>query len=282
MFRNHILKLIALMITIVLLYSTFNLPSAYAKFDKKRMYITNLVIPAAIAGFRAHYEGTSIKKAVLQALLGGYIMQEGFKCAAKMEEENTLYAWRTKLMINLGASICESAGYDKFKFRMDVGPVWLVTEDRKLKVKLGINSVIAPIIQLADGSKFDAKNSLKYGTFVFKRGRHADGTLKGSNALAYSQANLFVTGSDGRHSGHEMIHTYQYRRNAIYPIQISNVWPEFTLKYFKPDKWVDDTGWFVNWMLQCGWADWRNKNKEFDIPLEQEAYYMEKRHRVIK
>lgn len=254
----------------------FNIPKVYAKFDQKRMNITNIAIPAGMAALRAHYEGTSIKKAIIQAIFGGYIMQESLKSAAKIEEKSAWYAWETKIMFNLGASLCESAGLEKFTFKMDVGPFWIINEDNNIKVKLGINGVVAPIFHLADGSKFDYKQSLKYGTFVFERASKSNGNLFGSNSLAYSTANTFVTNYDGNHSGHELIHTYQYRRNCLYPIQIGDYWPSFTTKYFKEDKWVDDTGWFLNWGLQCGWASWRNKDKDFDIPLEQEAYYMER------
>lgn len=253
-----------------------DIPTAYAKFSEKRLYITNIAIPAGMAALRAHYEGTSIKNAIIQAIFGGYIMSESLKSAAKLEEKTTLQAWQTKLMFNLGASLCESAGLEKFTFKMDIGPVWLVSEENDLKFKLGINGVIAPIFHLLDGSKFDHKQSLKYGTFVFERKSEKDGRLYGSDALAYSTANTFVTNKNGNHSGHELIHTYQYRRNNLYPIQIGDYWPEFTTKYFKEDKWIDDTGWFLNWSMQCGWAKWRHKNKDFDIPLEQEAYYMEK------
>lgn len=254
----------------------FNIPKAYAKFDEKRMCVTNIAIPAGMAALRAHYEGTSIKKAVIQAIFGGYIMQESMKNAAKLEEKSAWYAWETKLMFNLGASLCESAGLEKFTFKMDVGPVWIINEGNDVKFKLGINGVAAPIFHFLDGSKFDYKQSLKYGTFVFERGSKKNGNLLGSDALAYSTANTFVTNYNGNHSGHEVTHTYQYRRNCLYPIQIGDYWPDFTTKYFKEDKWVDDTGWFLNWGLQCSWAKWRHKDKNFDIPLEQEAYYLEK------
>ena len=198
------------------------------------------------------------------------------KRAAKIEEKSALYAWETKLMFNLGASLCESAGYKDFTFKMDVGPVWIINQGNDIKFKFGINGVMAPILHLTQGSKFDYKKSLKYGTMVFEKKQKKNGNLYGSNALAYSTANTFVTNHDGNHSGHELIHTYQYRRNCLYPIQIGDYWSEFTTKYFKEDKWVDDTGWFLNWSLQCGWASWRNKDKDYDIPLEQEAYYMER------
>lgn len=263
-------------IKLVGFWYVFDLPSAYAKFDQKRMYITNIAIPVGMAALRAHYEGTSIKDAIIQAVFGGYIMQESMKRAAKLEEKPSWYAWETKFMFNLGASLCESAGYEKFTFRMDIGPVWLVSEGDKVKFKLGINSTISPIIHLIEGSKFDHRQSLKYGTFVFERDTDRIGRLRGSQALAYSTANTFTTNKLGNHSGHEIIHTYQYRRNSLYPIQIGDYWPEFTTKYFKEDKWVDDTGWAINWAMQCSWARWRGKNKDFDIPLEQEAYGMEK------
>lgn len=261
------------------MYFVFNLPTAYAKFDKKRLYITNIAIPTGMAALRAHFEGTSIKKAIIQSLFGGYIMHESMKRAAKIEEKNALYAWETKIMFNLGASLCESAGYKDFTFKMDVGPIWIINKGNDIKFKLGINGVVAPILHLAEGSKFDYKKSFKYGTMVFEKRQKKNGNLYGSNALAYSTANTFVTNHNGSHSGHELIHTYQYRRNCLYPIQIGDYWPKFTTKYFKEDKWVDDTGWFLNWGLQCGWASWRNKDKDYDIPLEQEAYYMERYRR---
>jgi hypothetical protein len=267
------------LIKIFALICVCNLPKAYAKFGEKRLYITNMAIPAGMAALRAHFEGTSIKKAILQAVFGGYIMQESLKRAAKIEEKSAWYAWETKLMFNLGASLCESAGKDKFTFRMDIGPVWLISEDKDVKFKLGINGVIAPLFHLSEGSSFDYKQSLKYGTLVFDRKSKQNGNLYGSNALAYSTANTFVTNYNGNHSGHELIHTYQYRRNCLYPIQIGDYWPEFTEKYFKEDKWVDDTGWFLNWSMQSAWASWRDKNRDYDIPLEQEAYYMEKYRR---
>ena len=273
------LFLVTLVIKIIGVYFVADFSAAFAKFDEKRMLITNIAIPVGIAALRAHYEGTSIKKAVIQAVFGGYIMNEGLKGAAKLQEKSSWYAWENKLLFNLGASLCESAGYEKFTFRMDVGPVWIIHEDNKLKFKLGINGIVSPLIHIIEGSKFDYKQSLKYGTMVFERNTDKSGHLIGTDALAYSTANTFTTNHDGEHSGHELVHTYQYRRNAIYPIQISDFYPEFTTKYFKDDKWVDDTGWFVNWGLQCGWADWRDKNRSFDIPLEEEAYYMERKYR---
>lgn len=281
MFRKNLKKvfIVTLGIKLVTIVFAFNLPIALARFSDKRMYLTNIVIPAGIAALRAHYKGTSVRKAVVQAVFGGYIMQESLKKATKVQERSSWYAWKTKIMFNLGASLCESAGEEEFKFRMDVGPVWVIHENRKFKYKLGINGVISPLIHLAEGSSFDYKQSLKYGTLVFERKADKYGHLTGTDALAYSTANTFTTNPNGEHSGHEIIHTYQYRRNVIYPINLSSLWPEFQTKYFKDDKWVDDTAWAVNWGLQCGWANLKNKNKSFDIPLEEEAYFMENKYR---
>ncbi len=281
MFTTHRAKRVAsfLLICIVTTILGMGIKTTYARYSEKRMMITNIAIPVAIAAWRAHFEGTSMKRAIIQAACGGLIMQEGMKRATKLEERGSMYAWGTKLIVNLGASLCESAGYDKFSFRMDVGPVWIVQEDSKFKFKLGICSLISPIVHFAQGSKFDAKQSLKYGTFVFERRTNRFGQLIGTDALAYSTGNTFTTNKDGNHSGHEMVHTYQYRRNTIYPIQVSDFWPKFKTKYFKEDKWVDDTGWFINWQLQRGWANLNNKSTSFEIPLEEEAYYMERKYR---
>ena len=138
MFKKLIKHLIIFSCTIKVigLFFVFNLPTAYAKFDQKRLYITNIAIPAGMAALRAHFEGTSIKKAIIQSIFGGYIMQESMKRAAKIEEKDSMYAWETKLMFNLGASLCESAGYEKFTFKMDIGPVWLINEGNDIKFKL--------------------------------------------------------------------------------------------------------------------------------------------------
>ncbi|EKD82306.1 MAG: hypothetical protein ACD_39C01371G0003, partial [uncultured bacterium] len=45
------------------------------------------------------------------------------------------------------------------------------------------------------------------------------------------------------------------------------------------DDWVDDTAWSMNWGLQCAWADATGRSKDFDIPMEKEAYYLEQRYR---
>ncbi len=253
-------------------------PSAKAhEFTEKEIALLNIGIPAAIAGIRAYHSGESIEKAVMQAAFGGYIMQQGFKQAPKLENKTAWQAWQAKLMVNLGASLAESAG-DRFVFRMDVGPVWVIADAGTIKIKPALNAVIAPIVHLAEGSKFDLKRSLKYGTMAFKRGLASDGTLNGSGALAYSNANTFTTDSNGSHAGHEMVHTFQYRRDAMYPVNISSLIPGVAEKL--GDGWVDDTSWSINWGMQCAWADQNGKSKDFDIPMEKEAYYLEQKYRL--
>ncbi|MBQ2594080.1 MAG: hypothetical protein II567_12465, partial [Candidatus Riflebacteria bacterium] len=89
------LLILSCTIKIIGLFFVFNLPTAYAKFDQKRLYITNIAIPTGMAALRAHFEGTSLKKAIIQSIFGGYIMQESMKRAAKIEEKSALYAWET-------------------------------------------------------------------------------------------------------------------------------------------------------------------------------------------
>jgi len=245
-------------------------------FSDKELAITSIGIPAALAALRAHYNGTSVKKAVIQAAFGGYLMQEGFKMAPKLEEKATWYAWQAKVMVNLGASLAESAGED-FVYRMDIGPVWLIADGRHLKFRPGINAVIAPVVHFIEGSRLDLGRSLKYGTLAFERSSRKDGTLNGTGALAYSNANTFTTNHDGEHSGHELVHTFQYRRDAMSPLRIGNLVSGLEKRI--GDDWVDDTGWSINWGLQCGWAEYNKKSKDFDIPLEKEAYYLEKTYR---
>jgi len=245
-------------------------------FSDKELAVTNICIPAALAGLRAHFNGTDIKKAMIQAAFGGLLMQEGFKIAPKLEEKPAWQAWKAKILVNLGASLAESAG-DDFVYRMDIGPVWMIVKDRTIRFKPALNAVIAPVVHLFEGSKPDWGRSLKYGTFAFERSSSRDGTLNGTGALAYSNANTFTTNKSGAHSGHELVHTFQYRRDAMSPLRLGNLISGLDERL--GDNWVDDTGWSIGWGLQCGWAELYDKSKDFDIPLEKEAYYLEKKYR---
>ncbi len=244
-------------------------------FGEKEVALINMGIPAIQAGIRAHRRGTNIGKAVLQALFGGYIMQQGFVLAPNNEKAPAWKAWRSKIMVNLGASLAESAG-EEFKFRMDIGPFWFLADKEGFEFKPGINSSIAPVIHIFEGSKIDWGNSFKYGTMAFKRPANYDGTINSSGALAYSNANTFTTNMSGAHAGHELVHTFQYRREAFMSPSVSQLFPEIGEQI--GDGWVDDTGWSVNWGLQCTWADMYGKSKDFDIPMEKEAYYLEERY----
>jgi len=245
-------------------------------FGDRDVVMINVALPAAIAAVRAYHNGQNIEKAVLQAAFGGYIMYQGFKMAPTLQEESALKAWQAKCMVNLGASLAESAG-DKFVFRMDIGPVWLIAKDGDIRIKPALNAVVAPIIHLLEGSKLDFNRSFHYGTLAFKRSVTTDGTLNGSGALAYSNANNFTTNKDGMHAGHELVHTFQYRRDSMYPLRIGNFLKGFDERI--GDNWVDDTAWSMNWGLQCAWADSTGRSKDFDIPMEKEAYYLEQKYR---
>jgi len=245
-------------------------------FGEREVIIMNVAVPAAIAAIKAYHRGENIKKAAIQAAFGGYIMHQGFKMAPKMQEESAIKAWQAKLMVNFGASLAESAG-EEFVFRMDIGPVWIIAREGDIRIKPGLNAVLAPIVHLVEGSRPDFQRSLRYGTLAFKRSSNLDGTLNGSTALAYSNANTFTTNSDGAHAGHELVHTFQYRRDAMYPLRIGNFVKDFDSRL--GDNWIDDTAWSMNWGLQCAWADATAHSKDFDIPMEKEAYYLEQRYR---
>ena len=265
-----------LLMAITLNIFYFNRP-ILASYDKKQFYVTNVAFPALMGGIRAYYEGTNIFKAILQGATGGYLMVEGLKGIAKAEVKSSSYAWGHKLLFNFGASVADSAGRPQMEYKMDVGPVWIIAKDNKLKFKLGINAVIVPLIHVFEGSKFDSKLSLKYGTLAFKRKKSKDGTLLGTSALAYSNANVITTNIEGDHAGHELIHTFQYRRADLSPLKLSNIIPRFEERFSEcfGNCWYDDTGWAAEWGLQCGWADINHKNKSFDIPFEKEAYWVE-------
>jgi hypothetical protein len=249
--------------------------SHVSAFGEKEVALINMGIPAIQAGIRAHRRGRNIGKAVLQALFGGYIMQQGFVLAPNNEKAPAWKAWRSKIMVNLGASLAESAG-EEFKFRMDIGPIWFLADKEGFEFKPGINSSIAPIIHLFEGSKIDWGSSFKYGTMAFKRPSNYDGTINSSGALAYSNANTFTTNMSGAHAGHELVHTFQYRRESFMSPSVSQLFPEIGEQI--GDGWIDDTGWSINWGLQCSWADMSGKSKDFDIPMEKEAYYLEERY----
>jgi len=246
-------------------------------FGERDIAIINIAVPAVMAAIRAYHENEPIEKAFIQAAFGGYIMQEGFRMAPKLEEKSAIEAWKAKIMVNLGASIAESAG-DKFTFRMDIGPVWMIADGKTIKFRPGLNGVVAPVVHLLEGSQFDLSKSLKYGTTSFKREVSREGTLMGTSALAYSNANTFTTNTNGSHAGHEMVHTFQYRREAMYPLRIGNLFPEIDKRL--GDAWVDDTAWSISWGLQCAWAEHNKKSKDFDILMEKEAYYLEAKYRL--
>mgnify|MGYP000871459899 CR=1 FL=1 len=266
-------------ISLLLIVTLVAMTASHSKvraFNERDVLILNVALPAAFAAIRAYHNGEDPQKAAIQAAFGGYLMHQGFKMAPRMQEESAAKAWQAKCMVNLGASIAESAG-DKFVFRMDIGPVWLIAKDGDIKIRPGLNSVIAPAIHLIEGSTLDFKRSLRYGTMAFKRSADSDGTLNGSSALAYSNANTFTTNGSGAHASHELVHTFQYRRDAMYPLRAGSFIKGLDERI--GDTWVDDTAWSINWGLQCAWADATGRSKDFDIPMEKEAYYLEQRYR---
>lgn len=244
-------------------------------YGEKEILLINMGIPALKAAYRADQQGKPIFKAVVQALFGGYIMYQGFKIAPRIESEPAWKAWQAKLMVNFGASLAESAGKE-FEFKMDIGPVWMIADGKKIRFKPAINAVVAPIIHLAEGSRLSLKDSFRYGTLAFKRSAKRDGTINKAGALAYSNANTFTTNDNGNHVGHELVHTFQYRRAAIDFPNIGSLLPE--AKKQIGEGWVDDTNWSIGWGLQCAWADMVGKSKDFDIPMEKEAYYLESKY----
>ncbi len=244
-------------------------------YGEKELLLINLGIPALKAAYKADREGKPILKSVVQAVFVGYIMYQGFKLAPRIEKEPAWRAWQAKLMVNFGASIAESAG-DRFVYRMDIGPVWMIADRGKIRFKPAINAVVAPVVHLLEGSKFNWRDSLRYGTTAFTRPARRDGTLNSAGALAYSNTNAFITNQNGDHAGHEMVHTFQYRRAAIDWPNASYFFPEIQDRL--GDNWIDDTNWSIGWGLQCAIADMNGNSKDFDIPMEKEAYYLERKY----
>ena len=240
-------------------------------FNGRDLAVINIAIPALQAGLRAHQRDLPIGPAILQALAGGMLMQKGFEEAAGVTDSMPEKAWRAKILVNLGASLAESAG-DRFVYRMDLGPVWLIADRQGCKIRPGMHGVAAPVLNLAEGAGFDLGRSLRFGTTAFSRPRHRDGTINSRGALAYSNANNIVTPRDGAHSGHELIHTLQYRRDAFWSPSLGQFFPEFARRL--GEGWVDDTGWSVNWGFQMLTTRSRGDSRDFDMPMEREAYYL--------
>lgn len=240
-------------------------------FNGRDLAVINIAIPALQAGLRAHQRDLPIGPAILQALFGGMLMQKGFEEAAGVTDSMPEKAWRAKILVSLGASLCESAG-DRFVYRMDLGPVWLIADRQGVKFRPGMHGVVAPVLNLAERANFDLGRSLRFGTTAFSRPRNRDGTINSRGALAYSNANNIVTPRDGAHSGHELIHTLQYRRDAFWSPSLGQFFPEFARRL--GNGWVDDTGWSVNWGFQMATCGSRGESRDFDMPMEREAYYL--------
>lgn len=240
-------------------------------FNGRDLAILNTAVPIIQAGWRAHRNGNPVGKAIFQAAAGGFMMQRAFEMAAEVDENTTWKAWQAKLLLNLGASLAESAG-KKLIFRMDIGPVWVFLEDGHFSYKFGIQGFFVPWVNNLDGAKIDLGRSLKFGTIAMQRNQRADGTISSNGALAYSNANNFITNPKGSHVGHELVHTFQYRRDAFSSPKISNLIP--SVQNWIPHNWVDDTGWSVDWGAQCLWAKIKGEDKDFNILMEKEAYYL--------
>ncbi|RCK80062.1 MAG: hypothetical protein OZSIB_3566 [Candidatus Ozemobacter sibiricus] len=240
-------------------------------FGDKEVTLINLGLPMIRAAIRARRHRRRMAPAVLQAGLGGYMMRKAMEKAELAEGRTAWEAWRAKLMMNMGASLAESAGGD-LEFRMDLGPVWMVTQDGKIHWKLGLHGSLAPLLNRADGARVNWPQSFRYGTLAFHRERNADGTIGSRGALAYSNANNFITNDRGHHAGHELIHTFQYRRDAFLSPRLTRLWPGLADRL--DDVWLDDTGWAINWSAQCLWARSTGADRDFDILMEKEAYYL--------
>ena len=244
-------------------------------FNSQDMLILNVGIPMLQAGWRAHRHRNPVGPALLQALAGGLAMHRGMEQAAQTDGLSAWKAWQAKILMNVGASLAESAGKE-FTFRMDIGPVWFLADRHGWRFRPGLHGVIAPVLNLAEGARLDWKRSFRFGTMAFHRPVNWDGTIGSNGALAYSNANNFITDERGSHIGHEMVHTFQYRRDAFFSPSLARMIPGFA--DLIGDNWVDDTGWSLNWAVQCAWSDLKFQDKDFDILMEREAYYLSEKY----
>ncbi len=267
--RRNISPSLCFLLGAVLFFGIAN-PTTRA-FNGRDVALLNIVIPMFQAGLRAHRNRTHVGDAILQAAAGGLLMQKGFEMGATVSNDDGWKAWRSKLLVNAGASLAESAG-KRLGFRMDIGPFWVLWEGGVVRVRPGLHAMIAPFINSSEGSRFNLSRSLRLGTLTFDRRSNGDGTIGTRGALAYSNANNIITNHDGSHFGHELIHTFQYRRDSFLCPRLGNLVPEIGER--TAGRWVDDTGWSINWGVQCLGASIDEKSRDFDILMEREAYYL--------
>ncbi|MBI3038370.1 hypothetical protein HYY75_04850, partial [bacterium] len=128
-------------------------------FKNRDVLFLHVGIPALEAGLKAYRENKPVLPFVIQALAGGFLMKHGFEIGAKVDERSPWKAFRAKVLVNMGSSIIESIG-KRFSYRMDVGPFWLISDFRDVRIHLGLHSTIAPIVNLIEGAKFDPVRSL--------------------------------------------------------------------------------------------------------------------------
>lgn len=238
-------------------------------FTGRDLAALNIAVPALTAGWRAHRRRTPVGPAILQALAGGLFMQKAMETAAKTHDDDPWRAWRAKFLMNIGASLAESAPEGRFVYRMDLGPIWLEAGPGGCRFKPGLHASFAPLLNLGDGARIDLGRTLRLGTLSFVRNRNMDGTIGRNGALAYSNANNLVTNRNGDHVEHELIHTFQYRRDISLWPSLGQLFPAIRCR---TDRWVDDTGWSVAWGSQCTASKLTGQNRDFDILMEREAY----------
>ena len=124
--------------------------SSTAAFNGRDLVVLNVILPAIKAGWRAHRHRKPLGPAILQAAAGGLMMQKAFEQTLNSEHQSSWQTWRTKLLLNAGASSAESAG-GELAFRMDIGPLWLIADRRSVRLRPGVHGVLAPILNMADG-----------------------------------------------------------------------------------------------------------------------------------
>ncbi|HNW35225.1 MAG TPA: hypothetical protein PKM25_09860 [Candidatus Ozemobacteraceae bacterium] len=240
-----------------------------AAFNGRDLAVLNIAAPAFLAGWRAHRCKTPVGPAILQALAGGLFIQKAMETASKCRDDDPWRAWRAKFLMNIGTSLAESAPEGRFRYRMDLGPFWFEAGPGGCRFRPALHATLAPLLNLADGARLDLNRTLRLGTLSFERNRNSDGTIGRNGALAYSNANNLVTNRDGDHVGHELVHTFQYRREAFLSPSLGQIFPAIRCR---TGRWIDDTGWSVAWAAECLMADIRGQKRDFDIPMEREAY----------
>lgn len=160
--------------------------------------------------------GKVLLKGLAQGALGGYVVFESKRLVRSFSRtENYAYVWPSKIINAAGNSIIENAAtnqnfWEQWHLNIGFNRFDIYTKDKfrfRYRIKpFSLNATAYGFINYT----FDASESLKLGTFVF-RGEiiEIDGDAN-FNAAAWDNVIFLKSDTSVQFKAHEIIHTYQY------------------------------------------------------------------------